>query len=224
MSILRSFSRCLKRFTQPAFSHYYCTNVPDSNADSEDVSVTQNRNGIVWIDMEMSGLDVDKNRILEIACLITDENLNVISDEFQAVLYQPDTELDTMNDWCQNNHGKTGLIDACKKSAETEDAVDINLLYFMMKYIPKGKCPLAGNSVYVDRLFLRKYMPVSNDYIHYRIIDVSSIKEVVKRWKPEIHSNIPKKEFNHRALDDIKESILELKFYKDNVFNASTKG
>ncbi|XP_008216123.1 probable oligoribonuclease [Nasonia vitripennis] len=224
MSILRSFSRCLKRFTQPAFSHYYCTNVPDSNADSEDVSVTQNRNGIVWIDMEMSGLDVDKNRILEIACLITDENLNVISDEFQAVLYQPDTELDTMNDWCQNNHGKTGLIDACKKSAETEDAVDINLLYFMMKYIPKGKCPLAGNSVYVDRLFLRKYMPVSNDYIHYRIIDVSSIKEVVKRWKPEMYSNIPKKEFNHRALDDIKESILELKFYKDNVFNASTKG
>lgn len=140
---------------------------------------------------------------------------------------------------------QTGLTEACRKSTQDEKSVDKNLLNFMMKYLPKGKCPMAGNSVYIDRLFLRKYLPLSNEYMHYRIIDVSSIKEVVKyaqlrfpsitssnkihftifacfrRWQPEIHEAAPKKKLNHRALDDIKESIQELDYYRKYVFNAN---
>ncbi|KAJ8672899.1 hypothetical protein QAD02_004160 [Eretmocerus hayati] len=223
MSVIRGVSKYLKRLTQPANAHYYCTNVagPLTEIDLDEMTSNQNKNRIVWIDMEMTGLDVDSDRILEVACLITDENLNVVSDEFHKILHQSDDSLSKMNEWCQSAHKTSGLVEASKKSLDNEETVDKSLLSFMKKYVPKGKCPMAGNSVYMDRLFLRKFMPSTNDYMHYRIIDVSSIKEVVKRWKPEIHEAAPSKKFNHRALDDIRESIEELDFYRKNVFNAS---
>ncbi|XP_016837517.1 oligoribonuclease [Nasonia vitripennis] len=221
MSIARGVGKYLKIFIQPATSHY-CTNADHSDANTQDMSNNQRRNRIVWIDMEMTGLAVESDRILEVACLITDENLNIVSDEFHQVLHQSDDELARMNEWCQEHHTKSGLVEASKKSQEDERSVDKSLYNFLNKYIPKGRCPMAGNSVYMDRLFLRKYMPTSNEYMHYRIIDVSSIKEVVRRWKPEVHDAAPKKERNHRSLDDIRESISELDFYRKNVFNANS--
>ncbi|XP_058810823.1 oligoribonuclease [Phymastichus coffea] len=230
MSILRCVHNCVKKFTQPAVSYYFCTKVITQpieisdtviSSESEDMSNNQNKNRIVWIDLEMTGLDVEKDRIMEVACLVTDENLHIVSEEFSTILYQPDSKLNAMNEWCTNMHSSTGLTEACRRSTEDEKSVDRNLLNFMMKYLPKGKCPMAGNSVYIDRLFLRKYLPLSNEYMHYRIIDVSSIKEVVKRWQPEIHKAAPKKKLNHRALDDIKESIQELDYYRNHVFNAN---
>ncbi|XP_047352692.1 probable oligoribonuclease isoform X3 [Vespa velutina] len=135
-------------------------------------------NHIVWIDMEMTGLDIETCHILEISCLITDNNLKIITDPLNIVLNQPDSILNNMNDWCKTHHAKTKLIEDVQNSKIfLKDAEQI-VLKFLKYYIPKGKCPLAGNSVYMDRLFLNKYMPLVNDYLHYRIIDVSSIKEL----------------------------------------------
>uniref|UniRef100_A0ABD2WZS9 Probable oligoribonuclease n=2 Tax=Trichogramma TaxID=7490 RepID=A0ABD2WZS9_9HYME len=220
MSIIRTTNRCFKKFERYSRSVYYSINANKKQTVKE-MAENQHRSRIVWIDMEMTGLDVETDRILEVACLITDEHLNIVSDEFCKILYQPDSLLNNMDEWCTKTHRQTGLIELSRKSKEDEKSVSDSLLHFMMKYIPKGKCPMAGNSVYMDRLFLRKYMSSANDYMHYRIIDVSSIKEVVRRWKPEIYNSAPSKDLCHRALDDIKESIQELDFYRKNVFNAN---
>ncbi|XP_047352690.1 probable oligoribonuclease isoform X1 [Vespa velutina] len=175
-------------------------------------------NHIVWIDMEMTGLDIETCHILEISCLITDNNLKIITDPLNIVLNQPDSILNNMNDWCKTHHAKTKLIEDVQNSKIfLKDAEQI-VLKFLKYYIPKGKCPLAGNSVYMDRLFLNKYMPLVNDYLHYRIIDVSSIKELVRRWNPEIYNSCPPKTLKHRATSDIIESIQELTYYKDHIF------
>ncbi|XP_014204095.1 uncharacterized protein LOC106636263 isoform X2 [Copidosoma floridanum] len=184
-----------------------------------DAATKQKR--IVWVDMEMTGLDPETHKILEVACFITDENLKIISEEFHKVLHQPESELQKMDQWCQKVHTKSGLVKKVEESKITEKQVDEELLFFMMKYIPKGKCPMAGNSVYMDRLFLRKFMPSANDYMHYRIIDVSSIKEVVKRWKPEVYEQAPKKLGSHEAVEDIKLSIAELDYYRAHIFMNS---
>jgi len=197
------------------------SNTDMANNAASDVSSRQRR--IVWMDMEMTGLEVENHKILEVACLITDENLKILSDEFRMVLHQPEEELKKMDDWCQKTHSESGLIEKVRASKVNEKKVDEELLFFMMKYIPKGKCPMAGNSVYMDRLFLRKYMPSSNDYMHYRIIDVSSIKEVVKRWRPEIYNEAPQKKRTHTALEDVKESIQELEYYRIHIFNTNIK-
>ncbi|XP_011503283.1 PREDICTED: oligoribonuclease, mitochondrial-like isoform X2 [Ceratosolen solmsi marchali] len=186
------------------------------------MSCIQNKNNIIWIDMELTGLEIENDCILEIACLVTDENLNIISDEFHKILYQEDSILEKMNGWCKITHSESGLTKASQKSNENEDSVDKSLLNFMMQYVPAKKCPLAGNSIYIDRLFLQKYLKESNNYLHYRNIDVSSIKEVVRRWNPEIYSLAPKKTHSHKAMNDIKETIEELIFYRKNIFNINS--
>lgn len=176
---------------------------------------------IVWLDMEMTGLDVNTCHILEIACLITDKNLNIVSEELNIVVHQPDDVLDNMNEWCLSTHKKTGLIDESKSSKIMLQDAEQLVLKYLDTYVEKGICPLAGNSVYVDRMFLYKHMPLVNDYLHYRIIDTSTIKELIMKWNLDVPP-FPK-QHKHRALPDIVESIKELEHYKKHLFDPSVK-
>lgn len=166
----------------------------------------------------MTGLDIERDKILELACIITDANLNIISEESHIVINHPENVLNSMNEWCIKQHGKTGLIKDSLNSQITIEEAEKQLMEFLKKYVPPSTCPLAGNSVYMDRLFLRKFMSKIDEYLHYRIIDVSTIKELCKRWNPGVFANSPKKCTSHRALEDIKDSIVELKYYRDHFF------
>ncbi|XP_066256729.1 oligoribonuclease [Euwallacea similis] len=174
---------------------------------------------IVWIDLEMTGLNVDQDKIMEIACLITDCNLNIIAESSDIVINQSKETLNGMDKWCTNQHGKTGLTEACLNSKISLEEAEIKILNFLKEHVSPKSSPLAGNSVYMDRFFLIKHMPQLNDYLHYRIVDVSTIKELCKRWNKAAYERIPKKEFTHRALNDIKESVNELKYYQEQFFN-----
>ncbi|XP_076668525.1 putative oligoribonuclease [Andrena cerasifolii] len=180
-----------------------------------------NSDYIVWIDTELTGLDIERDTILEIACLITDKDLNIKSEEFNVVINQPDSILGNMNEWNTTHHTENGLIYESQCSKIDLKKAEEMLLNFIKKYVPKGCCPLAGNTVYMDCLFLLKWMPLVHSHNSYRIIDVSSVKELVRRWNPRIYENLPEKQFVHRALPDIKESIQELKYYKENIFISS---
>ncbi|XP_047531076.1 probable oligoribonuclease isoform X1 [Vanessa atalanta] len=176
---------------------------------------------IVWVDLEMTGLDVEKDHILEIACLVTDCNLNLIAEGPNIIIHQPDEILSNMNAWCIAQHGESGLTKASRESNVSVLEAENQILNFVKSHVPEKKCPLGGNSVYMDRIFIRKYMPNLNDYLHYRIIDVSSIKELAKRWYQKEYSRIPQKKFQHRCLNDIKESIEELNYYRVNIFKQN---
>ncbi|XP_029156415.1 probable oligoribonuclease [Nylanderia fulva] len=184
--------------------------------------ISNNADHIVWIDMEMTGLDIEKDHILEIACIVTDKTLKVISEELNIIIHQSSTILDNMNAWSKKQHKISGLTEKSYLSTISLKDAEKMVLNFLQEYIPKGVCPLAGNSVYMDRFFLYKYMPLVNDYLHYRIIDVSTIKEIVRRWNPSVYKSVPKKELNHRALDDIKESIKELAHYQKYIFELKS--
>lgn len=171
---------------------------------------------IVWVDLEMTGLDINNDHIIEMACLITDKDLNVIAEGPDLVIKQSDELLDGMNDWCKKTHGESGLTEQVRNSKIDLKTAEQMMLEFIKKYTPKGKCPLAGNSIHVDRIFLNKYMGDFLGHLHYRIIDVSTIKELAKRWYPE--QKFFEKAGAHRALGDIKESIKELKYYRSVLF------
>ena len=172
----------------------------------------QSRDNLIWIDLEMTGLDPDKEKIIEIATLITDSDLNVISEGPNLIISQPKEVLDEMDDWNQNQHGSTGLIDEVMKSDITEQVAEIETLEFISKYVGEKSSPMCGNTVSHDRRFLLKYMPRLEAYFNYRHIDVSSFKEVAVRWMNEAQTY--EKKGSHRALGDIKESVEELRFYK----------
>lgn len=172
---------------------------------------------IVWVDLEMTGLNIDTDHIIEMACLVTDKDLNIVAEGPNLVIKQSDHLLDTMDDWCQKTHGESGLTAAVRASQVNIQQAEQQMLEFVSKHVPPGKCPLAGNSVHVDRIFLNKHMKNFLAYLSYRIIDVSSVKELAKRWySPELAYF--KKKNPHRALDDIKESIEELKNYRSKIF------
>jgi oligoribonuclease len=173
---------------------------------------------LIWVDLEMSSLDVTKGHILEMACIITDDELNIIGEAPDLVIHQPDTVLEAMDDWCIEHHGKSGLIREVKESSITTKQAEQIMLDFVRKYTPPAKCPLAGNTVYVDKKFLEKYMPRFVAHLHYRIVDVSSLKELCRRWYPDIFVSYPLKKASHRSLADIKESIEELKYYRQHIF------
>ena len=172
----------------------------------------KSRDNLIWIDLEMTGLDPDKEKIIEIATLITDSDLNVISEGPNLIISQPKEVLDEMDDWNQNQHGSTGLIDEVMKSDITEQVAEIETLEFVSKYVGEKASPMCGNTVSHDRRFLSKYMPRLEAYFNYRHIDVSSFKEVAVRWMNEAQTY--EKKGSHRALGDIKESVEELRFYK----------
>ena len=173
---------------------------------------------IVWVDLEMTGLDTEKDEIIEIACIITDGDLNIVAIGPDLVINQPKEVMDSMGEWCKEQHGKSGLTQKVLQSkVSLSDAEEI-IYNFVSKHTNKGMCPLAGNSVYLDKKFLEKYMPNITNHLHYRIIDVSTVKELCRRWYPRTYSTCPKKRMLHRALDDIKESIEELKYYRNTIF------
>lgn len=172
---------------------------------------------LVWIDMEMTGLDPETCVVMEIATIVTDKELNILAQGPVIAVHQPDVVLDNMDEWCIKTHGATGLTDRCRESKYDVDTATQETIAFLEKYVPKGKSPLCGNTIGQDRRFLVKYMPELEAYFHYRSIDVSTIKELTARWKPEILSGFKKKGV-HLALDDIIESIDEMKFYRENVF------
>ncbi|MDU0356246.1 oligoribonuclease [Paraglaciecola aquimarina] len=172
---------------------------------------------LVWIDMEMTGLEPETDVVLEIATIVTDKDLNIIAEGPVLAIHQSDDVLDNMSQWCIDVHGKTGLTARCKASAVTEQQAVQQTIAFLQQYVPKGASPLCGNTIGQDRRFLVKYMSELEGYFHYRNIDVSSIKELVRRWKPELLDGFEKKGV-HLALDDIRESIAELVYFREHVF------
>lgn len=175
-------------------------------------------NFIVWIDCEMTGLYVETDVLLEIATIITDNNLNEIVQGPSLVIHQPDEVLSSMHIWCRTQHGASGLTQAVRQSTVTLEQAEQETLTCIMTYCEPSTAVLAGNSVWQDRLFLQKYMPRLMHYLHYRLIDVSSVKEVVKRWYPGDGKTDFKKPDNHRALQDIQYSIEELRYYRKQFF------
>ena len=172
----------------------------------------QSRDNLIWIDLEMTGLDPNKEKIIEIATLVTDSDLNILAEGPNLIISQAKEILDLMDEWNQNQHGKSGLIEEVIESNITEQAAEIETLDFISKYVGEKISPMCGNTVSHDRRFLSKYMPRLEAYFNYRHIDVSSFKEVAVRWMNE--AQVYEKKGSHRALGDIKESVEELKFYK----------
>ena len=173
---------------------------------------------LVWMDLEMTGLDPKSDLIIEIATVITDAHLNLLAQGPVLAIHQSDTVLSKMDDWNQNTHSQTGLIDRVKASNLTHADAESATLTFLREYLNPGKSPLCGNSICQDRRFLAEHMPELESFLHYRNLDVSSIKELAVRWRPGLAGGFSKKG-GHRALDDILESIEELKFYREHFFN-----
>ncbi|XP_023260394.1 oligoribonuclease, mitochondrial [Seriola lalandi dorsalis] len=187
------------------------------------MSSTSMSQRMVWVDLEMTGLDIEKDQIIEMACIITDSDLNILAQGPNLIINQPDELLEGMSDWCKEHHGKSGLTQAVRDSKITLEQAEYEFLSFVRQHTPPGQCPLAGNSVHADKRFLDKHMPQFMYHLHYRIIDVSTVKEICRRWFPEEYKMVPHKKASHRALDDIWESIKELQYYRANVFKASTQ-
>ncbi|KAI8320271.1 ribonuclease H-like protein [Martensiomyces pterosporus] len=177
---------------------------------------------LVWIDCEMTGLDYDSDTIIEIACVITDGDLNVLEQGEDIVIHQPQEVMDAMNDWCKDHHGGSGLTEKVLGSKVTMAEAEHSVLGLVKRHCSKPRTAiLAGNSVHADRAFLVRHMPRLTEHLHYRIVDVSSIKELARRWNPQAYKSAPRKKEAHRALDDILESIDELRYYKEHMFVCS---
>ena len=187
-----------------------------SQANPTEVSTPRpNEFNLVWIDMEMTGLDPDNDRIIEVAAVVTDANLNVLAEGPVIAVHQSDATLDKMDNWNKGTHGRSGLIDRVKASTVDEALAEAEFLAFMRQWVPKGKSPMCGNTIGQDRRFMVKYMPKLEEFFHYRNIDVSTLKELGRRWKPEMVAGF-KKAQKHTALADIVESIEELKYYREH--------
>ena len=174
---------------------------------------------LVWVDLEMSGLNPEKNVILEIAVIITDINLNVIEEGPDLIIHASDEELNNMSKWCTKQFGESGLTEKSRESTISIEDAEKQVLEFVKKHCTEKECYLAGNSVWMDKMFLMKHMPKVVDYMHYRIVDVTGIKLLAESW---LNAIPPEKKLLHRAMDDIKESIEELKYYRKNVFKKSS--
>ena len=174
-----------------------------------------NEFNLVWIDMEMTGLDPDNDKIIEVAVLVTDPHLNVIAEGPVFAIHQSDETLDKMDSWNKGTHGRSGLIDRVKASTVTEAQAEEELIAFLKKYVPSGKSPMCGNSICQDRRFMARGMPRLEAFFHYRNLDVSTLKELCRRWKPELASGF-KKHQKHTAMADIIESVEELRYYREH--------
>ena len=179
----------------------------------------QDQNNLIWIDMEMTGLVPESDRIIEVALVITNAQLETVAEAPVLVVHQPDTVLDAMDEWNKGTHGRSGLIDKVKASTLSEAVVEKQMLEFLLQQVPKGVSPMCGNSICQDRRFLARWMPALESYFHYRNLDVSTLKELVKRWKPELAKGLTK-HGKHEALADIYESIEELKYYREHFIKA----
>lgn len=174
-----------------------------------------NEFNLIWLDMEMTGLDPDNDRIIEVAVVVTDMQLNVLAEGPVFAIHQPDEIMDKMDAWNKGTHGRSGLIDRVKASTVSEADAEKELIAFLKQYVPAGKSPMCGNSICQDRRFMARGMPKLEAFFHYRNLDVSTLKELCKRWKPAIASGF-KKHQKHTAMADIIESIEELKYYREH--------
>jgi oligoribonuclease len=184
----------------------------ESNTPTNPVLAKSDKN-LVWLDCEMTGLEPEVERIIEIAVIVTDSNLTTRVEGPVFVIHQSDALLDQMDAWNKGTHGKSGLIDKVKASTTTEAEAEAQLIAFLSQYVPANASPLCGNTIGQDRRFLVKYMPKLDAFFHYRSLDVSTLKELSKRWKPEIYASF-KKQQKHTALADVHESIDELEHYR----------
>ncbi|QFU05972.1 Oligoribonuclease [Pseudoalteromonas sp. THAF3] len=175
------------------------------------------KTNLVWLDLEMTGLNPGHDRIMEIATIVTDSELNILAQGPVIAIHQSDELLNNMDAWCTNQHGKSGLTKRCQQSEVSEHQAMAETLAFLEQWVPAGASPLCGNSIGQDRRFLVRYMPELDNFFHYRNIDVSTIKELARRWQPEVLDKVEKKG-SHLALDDIKDSIMELQVYRTEVF------
>lgn len=177
-----------------------------------------NANNLIWIDLEMTGLDPNQHRIIEIATIITDSDLNILAEGPVIAVHQTDEHLALMDEWNVKTHGASGLIERVKQSKIDETQAQRLTLEFISQWVPKNSSPICGNTIGQDRRFLFNYMPELESYFHYRYLDVSTIKELARRWKPSILSGLTKQN-THKALDDIRDSIAELDYYRQYFIN-----
>jgi len=184
-------------------------------ADDPTASDTAMTDPLVWIDLEMTGLEVHRHTIVEIAVLITDSELEIVDEGVDLVVHQPPAALAEMDDYVRKMHTRSALLPAIEASTLSLEAAGVQVLEYLARHVPKpGTAPLCGNSIGVDRRFLDQYLPIVDQYLHYRSIDVSSFKELCRRWYPEVYKGRPDKAESHRALDDIRESIEEMRYYR----------
>jgi oligoribonuclease len=172
---------------------------------------------LVWLDLEMTGLDVTRHRIVEIAVLVTDMELEPVDDGIDIVVHQPPKELEAMDDFVRAMHTRSGLLDEIAASKISLEEAGAAAMRYVASHVKPGTAPLCGNSIGVDRRFLDRYLPELDQYLHYRIIDVSSLKELCRRWYPAIYKGRPDKKEAHRALGDVHDSIVELRYYRDSM-------
>lgn len=189
-------------------------NPPSQKASPQTAKTVLNEFRLVWLDMEMTGLDPEKERIIEVAVVVTEPDLTIVAEGPVLVIHQPDSLLDAMDSWNRSTHGKSGLTDKVKASTLTEEQAESQLIAFLSQHVPAGKSPLCGNTVSQDRRFMFNYMPKLEQFFHYRTVDVSTIKELARRWRPELLKGFEKRS-KHEALADIYESIDELKYYRE---------
>ena len=180
-----------------------------------------NNDNLIWIDLEMTGLDTVNDEIIEIATIVTDKELNIIAEGPMIAIHQPQSRLDQMDEWNQTQHGKSGLIKRVLDSKFSCAQAEADTIAFLEKYVPAGKSPMCGNSICQDRRFMARQMPLLEEYFHYRNLDVSTLKELVKRWYPGKDYEFDK-ESEHLALADIRDSIDELKHYRSKLFVAAS--
>lgn len=177
--------------------------------------MTNNKEHLIWMDMEMTGLEPDTDKVLEIATIVTDKDLNILAEGPVLAIHQPDDVLAKMDEWCTRTHTASGLVDRVRSSTCTEAQAQAQTLAFLAEWVPAGCSPICGNSIGQDRRFLYRHMPELEQYFHYRYLDVSTLKELARRWKPEILAGF-QKQGAHLALDDIRESIAELRYYREH--------
>ena len=177
--------------------------------------VRPNEFNLIWVDMEMTGLNPDTDRIIEVAVVVTDPQLNILAEGPVFAIHQADEIMDGMDAWNKGTHGRSGLIEKVKASTVTESDAEQALIEFLKKYVPNGKSPMCGNTICQDRRFMARGMPKLEAFFHYRNLDVSTLKELCRRWKPELASGF-KKHQKHTALADIIESIEELRYYREH--------
>lgn len=202
--------------------------VVSSSADDEEdwestttVKKKELKNPLVWIDLEMTGLDIEHHAVIEVACLITDGDLETVVEGPEIAIHHDEEVLDKMNDWSREHHAASGLTQRVRESTIGLQQAEQQLLEFLQAHIPANTAQLAGNSVHVDRMFLVKHMPAFIDYLSFKIVDVTSVKELARRWCPDAFRKAPRKTLAHTAMSDVKESVEELRHYRQTIFMQS---